>query len=182
MVQVSYSTMAYSYTPLQDTEKPVRRDRIWAARALCFGTVVLVAVTTWWLQSHQRQVMIDVYRLSCRKVPWYFFPAPGAEVFFEGSDHYIPSVDDSWSNSTSQPEHSQRRRISHLQACSYAYAGHDYLSLLVDNHKQYCRTNGIEYVLRTGRGEGVWLKIVAAREKLEQELKKEQDQRAEWIL
>lgn len=79
-------------------------------------------------------------------------------------------------------------RVAHLQSCTYIDLGSSYLLALLENHRQYCRQAGLEYILRSGGAEGnsgstgAWSQIHALKDKLEEELAKPRRQRVEWIL
>lgn len=150
--------------------------RYLAICALTFAVTTSTAFVYWWLQSDSRRFRSAVDEISCLPIHWKYFPAPEASSYLSGSAHYLPS--------TNQSMHGEAKlsKISHLQACSRFHASSDFVGALVHNHMQYCDQHGIEYILRTGKGNGVWLKIIAAVEKLEEELGKSVEDRKEWIL
>lgn len=180
-------TMAYKYHLLNEHSSNGRRLASflwWAIRAAAVILLTLLVAFIWWLQSDLRQLGAAINAASCSAIPWYYFPTSQARYLLDGQDYYLPPANNSNSSEYSASAESQSgfQRVAHIQACSVADAGSAYLRLLLDNHQQYCRETGIEYVLRTGEGHGPWLKEIALKEKLEQELKKVEAERVHWIL
>lgn len=180
------NSMTYTYTPLGKVAAARSELCQYAARALAIVAALTLVAFCWWLQSDLRQLGASINEASCARVPWYYFPTSEGTLLLNGDEHYLAPINASTSalrgESVIHASSHPKRIVTHVQACSYADAGSAYLRALLENHKTYCRANGIEYILRTGPGDGVWLKIIAAGEKVALELQKRDSERAHWIL
>lgn len=182
--------MAYTYAPLLSSPfsgslVPRRATFVvlqW--RSAFFISMGLLLFLLSWLQSDRRHLLATPSSISCQRKPWYLFPAKTEETFASlGSDWSFTAS----ANHTSGQER-DHAKVAHLESCTYVDLGSSYLLALLENHRQYCRQAGIEYILRSG-GSGPkgrvttsMSKMYALIDKLEEELGKPEDYRIEWIL
>jgi len=135
--------------------------------------LLLFVLHTLWLLSPQRQIYIEMWRLSCADIPWQAYPEMSGQALFASEDWYL-APDDTRLKS-GQP------KMGHFQVCSQAYKSSRNLGILFNNHRRYCQRHGIEYTLYTGGKHGVWRKIEAITDRLAIELDKPPAERTDWL-
>lgn len=184
------SSMAYTYTPLLSgpfSGPSVSRRATFVIlqwRSAFFISMGLLLFLLSWLQSDRRHLLATPSAISCQRESWFLFPAKTEETSTSiGYDFSFTAS----ANHTSRND-GDYARIAHLESCTYVDLGSSYLLALLENHRQYCRQAGIEYILRSG-GSGPkgsvttsMSKMYALIDKLEEELDKPEGARIEWIL
>lgn len=161
------------------------RESLLRWRTVAILTLATQAALYLWLNSPLRYRELTVSAVACRKPAWWLFPAIPSDNLaptFEESELYLPiSTSASLQDNRSAPIQHRHAKISLLQSCTYPDVSNSYLRALLDNHREYCSHNNMEYLFRTGKGD-VWKKIVFLAQKLETELSKPEKERIEWIL
>lgn len=158
----------------------LRNLEVWIC-ILAFAVLGCIAVLVAWLHSDERHLRVLSRELSCTDshegLPFYYF--------MDQSNYYTGGE---FQERFSVPEplaHANNgTKIAHVQLCSRAYKHNWQLLALLDNHREYAKLHSLKYILDTGGGheKGVWRKIEALLQLVQEELRKQPEERLSWIL
>ena len=132
----------------------------------------------YWLSSDFRASGIAASLAGCSPPPsYYLYRMPRDQLSFFTSEGLYLAPD------LRKQSRDASVRIGMVQVCNQPARHSKHVNVLLDRHRSYSQKHGYEYQLSTkGEQHGVWAKITALRDKLVEELGKEEDRRLHWIL
>ena len=148
--------------------------------------LLVCAAIICWSKSSTRQAGIAVLQASCLPIPWYYLYSPKTnQRYFDTDALYIPPDTKRKHSEFSANSHSNELTVAHVQVCSHPYADSISLATLLESHTAYSRRHGIEYALYGplgARTTGMWRKIEALQQAIQEQLERVGPTKAHWIL